>query len=871
MNHTPPKCIVKMLEWVCPYHLLDEIEGDLFEYYADVAQKKNKNTANRKALGFLILSTPRLLLNRKHHQSTAIDMLRNYVVIAFRNIKRQLGYSLVNIFGLAVGLACCILIGLYVKHELSFDKFHKEVENVYRADLTFRSPQGEKKTFMTPTALLPNLEREFDEVKHGVRVFDVGGFSPVIIQHGNVKYQERQFFFVDSAFFDVFSFKLLSGNPEKCLTQPRSVVLTEYSAKKYFGDEDPINKIIKVDGSDYTVTGLVENTPDNSHFQFDFLACFSTLRAAKQEIWSSANYATYVRFASNKNINAITQTLNGKVKEAMGEGQSMSLIFGFMPITDIHLRSDISDEMQPQNSITYIYIISVIGILILIIACINYMNLATARSVERAREVAMRKVLGAVRKQVFVQFLGESAIVTAISVVVALIFVNIALPAFNTLTGKEIVTQDLVATSVLTGLLLTFLFVSFVAGAYPALSLSAFSPGSMLKGNFTRSKTGNWMRQVLVIFQFSISIFLIIGTLVVWKQLDYVKNKKLGYDKDNVITLPTDRNVNENFETIVNELSKRQDVTGVSIASESPVNIGGGYTLDVPGIIDNAISVNAVAVDKRFVGNMGMTLLHGRHFNDPDLQLVSKENWEEREYAFIVNEEVLATLLIDEHEKILGQKVNLNGRQGEIVGVIENFHSTSLHRKINPLVLMLEPSQYNMLFVRLQTDNLQKTLLAVEDEWKRIVPNRPFVFEFMDEEYDAMYRSEERLSNVFTVFAVLAIVIACLGLFGLVAFAVEKRNKEIGVRKVLGASVPSLFFLISKDFSKLVIVAFVIAAPIAFWMMQEWLADFEYRTTVGVWPVVISIACTLLIALITISYQSIKAALLNPAETLRAE
>ncbi len=871
MNIAPPKWMVKFLEWICPEHLLDEIEGDLYEYYTDIAQSKSVIVANRKALGFLILSTPRLLLNRKYQQSTATAMLKNYVIIAFRNIKRQLGYSLVNIFGLAVGLACCILIGLYVKHELSFDKFHESVENVYRVDLTFSSAQGENKTFMTPTALLPTLKREFDEVKQGTRVFDIGGFSPVIIHHGNVKYQEPKFFYVDSAFFDVFSFKLLAGNPNKCLTQPRSVVLTEKSATKYFGDEDPLNQIVKVDGRDYTVTGVVEDVPDNSHFQFDFLASFSSIRAAKQEIWSSANYATYIRFADNENVTEIKHLLNQKVKEALGEERSMTLTFGFMPITDIHLRSDIADEMQPQNSITYIYIISVIGLLILIIACINYMNLATARSVERAREVAMRKVLGAVRKQVFVQFMGESAIVTFLSIVVALILVNVVLSPFNSLTGKEIVPQDLFGGTVLLGLLLTFLFVSFVAGAYPSMSLSAFAPSSMLKGNFTRSKTGNWMRQTLVIFQFSISIFLIIGTLVVWKQLDFMKNKKLGYDKENVIILPTDNNVNKNFATINTELTQRQDVLGVSIASESPVNIGGGYTLNVPGIIDHAMSVNAVAVDENFINNMDMNLLHGRHFNDTDLKLVSKEKWEEREYAFIINEQVLTTLLIENYDKILGQKVNLNGRQGEVVGVIENFHSTSLHRKINPLVLMLEPAQYNMLFVRLKTDNLQKTLLSIEDEWKRIVPDRPFVFEFMDEEYDAMYRSEERLSNVFTVFAVLAILIASLGLFGLVAFAVEKRNKEIGVRKVLGATVPSLFFLISKDFSKLVIIAFVIAAPLAYWLMQGWLEDFEYRTTVGWLPIVVSIVGALGVALLTISYQSIKAAMLNPAETLRAE
>ncbi|MTI22529.1 FtsX-like permease family protein [Fulvivirga sp. RKSG066] len=871
MYATPPKWMIKCLEAVCPESLLDEVEGDLFEYYACLQKKKSEVHANRKAFFFILRSAPRLLFKKKIHQSTTIDMLRNYIIITLRNIKRQLGYSLVNILGLAVGLACCILIGLYVEEELSYDKFHKDSENIYRVNLTFDSPQGTRKTYTTPSALLPTLQREFNNVTDGFRMLDVGSFSPVIVQKGANKYKEDRFFYADSTFFDVFSFKVISGNPEKSLVDPKSLVLTSYTAQKYFGDEDPMNQTLRVDGTDYTVTAIVEDVPANSHFQFDFLSSFSTLSASKKEIWGSANYATYIKLSPGSNPENIETGIRQKVAETLGESLGdMQLIFDLVPLTDIHLRSEIPNEMQPQNSITYIYMISMIGLLILIIACINYMNLATARSVERAREVGMRKVLGAIRKQVFYQFMGESAVITALAILAALVIVSLTLSPFNALTGKALTIADLANLPVIVGLFLTFLLVSFIAGAYPALSLSSFAPSGILKGNFKRSKTGNTMRQVLVVFQFSISIFLIIGTMVVIKQLDYAKTKKLGYNKDNVIVLPTDKNVNENFQTIKSELERREDVLGVSIASETPVNVSGGYSLDVPGIIENAISVNAVTVDKQFIENMDIQLRSGRHFNDTDLKLVSKENWEAREYAFIVNQQVLAALLIDE-ERILGQPVNLNGREGEIVGVIEDFHSTSIHRKITPMVFFIEPAQYNKLFIRINTDNMQKSLLAIEDKWNAIVPDRPFVFEFMDDEYDAMYRSEERLSNVFGIFAGLAIIIACLGLFGLVSFAVEQRNKEIGVRKVLGASVAGLFFLISKDFSKLVLIAFIVAAPLAYWLMQEWLADFEYRTTIGVFPIVFAVVLALVIAMLTVSCQSIKAAMTNPVETLRSE
>jgi len=871
MIKTPPNWIVKCLEKVCPAYLLDEIVGDFYERYAHLAESKSEKYANRKAFGFLLLSAPRLILQRRYHQPTSIDMLRNYFLIAIRNIKRQWGYSLINILGLAVGLACCMLIGIYVFHELSYDTFNEKKEKLFRVNVTYSSSGRSGKMFMTPTALLPTMKREFTEVKEGVRVFNVSQFSPVIVQKENVKYQEEQFLYVDSTFFDVFSFKLTKGNPTTCLVKPNSLVITEESAAKYFAEEDPMGEVVKVDGKDYTITGVLENLPNNSHIRFDFLASFSSLRASQSEIWFSANYATYVEISSPEVARQLEDDITTAVNKMLGDKLGDTTIdFELMPLTDIHLKSDVPNEMQPQSDMRYIYIISVVGLLILVIACINYMNLATARSVERSREVGMRKVLGAVRKQLFYQFMGESAIITLLAMVIALIVVNISIVPFNQLTGKELSTTDVFSTPMLVGLGLVFLIVTFLAGAYPAITLSSFTPSKVLKGRFTRSKTGSLMRKVLVVLQFSISIFLIIGTLVIYKQLNFMRDKKLGYDKENVIILPTDREVNKNFETIKTELEKREDVLSVSSASESPTDINGGYSIQIPSLLDQSMSVNAVTVDKSFLETMDMQLVSGRNFTNTDHILAIKEKYEERKYAFIVNQELVDKLLQDE-QNILGTTASLNGREGEIVGVVEDFHFTSLHRKINPLVLFIEPAQFNKLFIRIKSQNLQKTLVGIEEQCKTIVPDRPFIFQFMDDEYAAMYRNEVRLSNVFTVFAVLAIVIACLGLFGLVSFAVEQRNKEIGVRKVLGASIPSLFFLISKDFSKLVLIAFLLAAPIGYWLMDQWLTDFEYRTSIGVLPIVVSVVSAMMVAYITVSYQSIKAALLNPAETLRTE
>lgn len=871
LDHQPPYWVIKLIEAICPDHMLDEVEGDLFEYYATLSERKSKAFAKRKAIGFVLLSTPRLLFKRKYHFPDHIDMLKNYILIALRNIKRQLAYSMINIFGLAIGLACCILIGVYVINESSYDKFHSNADRIYRVNLTFKSSNRTKKTYMTPTALLPTLKDEFTEVKEGVRILHQGSFRPVVVINGNHKFQEKEFLYTDSTFFDIFSFDLINGNPKTCLRDPMSLVITKSTAEKYFGPDDALGKTLKVNDTDYNITGIVADVPHNSHIQFDFLASFTSKSASQQQIWGSANYATYVQLTDPVIAKVLENDINELVKKRLGDNLGdTQLLFDLMPITDIHLKSDVANEMQPQNDIKYIYIISVVGMLILLIACINYMNLATARSIDRAREVGMRKVLGALRKQVFIQFIGESAFITATAMVIAVILVSVSLPAFNQLTGKSLMVGHIVSLPVLVGLGATFFMATLLAGAYPAMSLSSFAPGKVLKGSFRRSKSGTWMRKALVVFQFSISIFLIIGMLVVNKQLNYMRNKKLGYNRENVLILPTDRSVVENLETIKNELEKRDGVTGVSSASESPTNIGGGYSITIPGEVEDAQNINALTVDRNFVKTMGMDIIKGRDFTETDQRLATVENNEERVQNFLINRELMDQLMLNDDE-VIGKKAHINGREGEIIGVVENFHFTSLHSKINPLALFIEPWQFNMLFIRIKPKNLQKTLLAVEDTWSTILPDRPFVFQFMDDEYETLYRSEQRLGKVFTIFAVLAIVIACLGLLGLVAFAVQQRTKEIGVRKVLGASVSSLFFLISIDFSKLVFIAFFIAAPLGYWAMKEWLTDFEYQTSIGIWPIVIAVAGSLFIALLTVSFQSIKAAMMNPVDTLRSE
>ena len=796
-------------------------------------------------------------------------MFRNYVLIGIRSLQKHRFYSIINIAGLGLGLAACLLLVTWIIHELSYDKFHNNAGRIYRSSLEYSFGGQTAKTSVSPTALLPMLQKNFAEVETGVRLYNPSAWNPYIIRQEQKLFQEEKFFYADSTFFQVFSFPLVQGNTSKVLTEPNSVVLTQSSAKKYFGNEDPMGKTIQVNNQkDYVVTGVMEDVPTNSLIQFDFIGSFSSLEASKEQIWWSANYETYVLLAPSTDVESLTTKTEALVKKELGSELTNPgdyVKYNFMPLTDIYLRSDMNESVVVSD-IQYIYIFGSIALLVLIIACINYINLATARAASRAKEVGIRKVAGAMRKQLFFQFIGESIIITLLSLIVALLIVRLALPSFNSITGKQFASAIIFSPGFLGVATLTSLFIAFAAGAYPAIALTAFKPVSVLKGNFRTSGKGVWLRKGLVVFQFSISIILIVGTLVVLKQLDYIQNKKLGYQKENTILLPLDTKTREVYSQLKSEILRSGSSTQLARATESPTSIAGGYSINLEGSSNNqGMIVTAMSVDLEFIPTLGMELATGRNFNEADFQRVKSDTV----YSFILNQSALRELSLSE-DKAVGARVSMNGRKGEIIAVIKDFHFAPLQKKIAPLVLFNQESDFSYIIIKLQGDNVS-SLAAIKEICSTLTPHRPFEYTFLDEQYNTLYNNEQRVGSIITSFAILTIIIACLGLLGLVSFSAAQKTKEIGIRKVLGATGTNIVLLLTRDFTRLVFISIVLGLPVAYWMMSQWLNDFAYKTEIGLWPVLISSILCLIIAFGTASYQAIKAALINPADTLRNE
>ncbi len=794
-------------------------------------------------------------------------MLKNYLIISFRNLRKHFSYSLINIFGLGLGLATCLLLTTWIRHELSFDKFHEKADRIYRFSLEYAYGGQVVETSVSPTALLPAM-LTLPETETGVRVVKVSGRNPFIIQHNDKQFQEYKFYAADSTFFDVFSFPLISGNPKTALSEPYSLVLTKTSAKKYFGTEDPIGKMLKVNGTqEYTVTGMVDDIPSNSHFRFDFLASFISLPAAREQPqWWSANYQTFIVLAKNASVESLDKKINDIVKREVAMEEAGSYVkYNAMPLTDIYLRSDLKSEPEVVSDIRYVYIFSAVALLILVIACINYINLATAKAADRAKEVGIRKVVGAVRKQLFVQFIGESVIITLAAFVFGFFLSELLLPLFNQVTGKEFSFAVFLEPSFLTISVGVLLIIALLSGAYPAFAITAFKPVSVLKGNFKASGKGIWLRKSLVVFQFGISIILITGTIIIVKQLNYIQAKNLGFDKENTILLPLDNKTREVFQTLKNEWMRSGAVVNVGRGSESPVTIQAGYSVNVAESTNQGIATAGLLVDEGYLPTVGLEMKDGRNFNENDVKIAEKDTI----FSFILNEAALAALYLDESNAI-GKKLSMNGRQGEIIGIVKNFHFASLHTGIRPLVIFPE-DQYGKIFVRLAPGEVSAQLEKIKSVYGSLVNHRPFEFQFLDQQYQALYTNEQRMSSVFVVFATLAIIIACLGLLGLVAFSASQKTKEIGIRKVLGATPANIMVLITGDFTKLVIIALLIGIPSAYWIMTQWLNDFAYRTDLGFIPVVLATGLCLFIAFASAGYQALKAALLDPAKTLRSE
>ena len=793
-------------------------------------------------------------------------MIKNYLLIGFRNLRKHFSYSIINIFGLGLGLATCLLLVTWIRHELSFDKFHDDSDRIYRSSLEMSFGGQANVLQQSPNKLLAVVKENFPDVESGVRYYDRTGYTPFIVQYQSELFQEGKFCFADSTFFKVFTFQFVEGNPQKALAEPNTVVITESIAKKYFGADQAMGKTIKVNsGTDYTISGVIKDIPTNSSISFDFLGSFHSIAYGKDTPqWFPANFLTFIKAGENTDMNSIATKVNDQVKvelksELTGEGDYIR--FSFLPISDIHLKE--------AGRMVYVYIFSAIAFLILGIACINYINLSTARAADRAKEVGIRKVVGALRNQLIGQFIGESILITFLAFVTALFLVEALLPAFNLVTGANFPPTAFFDPAFLFVSLFIVMAIALLAGAYPALAISAFKPVSILKGNFKHSGRGILLRRILVVTQFTISIGLIVSTLVIYKQLSFIRNRELGYNKENAIAIPLDKKTEAVYEQLKTELMKSGKVTFVARASESPTDIHAGYGVSITGENPRDIMTTAITVDTEFIPAFNMEIIAGRNFTEGDF-LKTKADTSRNSSSFIVNETALKDLYIDP-DKAIGQKIRLSGRSGEIVGIIKDFHFASMREKIKPLVLFNEVEQFDYIFIRLNPEDVTGALDAIKKICQTTVTHRPFEYEFVDQKYAALYDAEDRISTIFIGFAALAIIIASLGLLGLVSFSAAQKTKEIGIRKVLGASAPSIVLLITKDFTRLILIAVVLGLPISYYLMSEWLSDFAYKTDIGVGPILTASLLCLVIAFGTAGFQAIKAALVDPAETLRNE
>ncbi len=768
--------------------------------------------------------------------------------------------SIINILGLAVGMGCALLIALHVMDELGYESFHAKADRIYRI--------VQEDYIGSPAPLASSLKRNLPEIEETVIIENYTRRSKKLFSTPEKRYYEERVILAEPSFFDVFSFPLIRGNPETALNNPYSLLLTETTARKYFGDDDPIGQIITLENTwDLIVTGILEDIPESTHLKFDILAPFpfnideNRPGHVVYQKWGQANYVTYMLLSENAAFdkNALEAKIN-RVKDDAG-GQRYNRLYSLQPIKDIHLGSNLRAEFETNSSTRSVVFYAVIGAIILLIACINSMNLSTARSIKRAKEVGIRKVVGANRSQLIIQFFGESFITAIVSLMFALVLVVIFLPAFNNVTGKTISLSDS-PLSILAILFFITMFTGLGAGIYPAHFLSRFQPVKTIRSRLTGHSEGKAMRQILVFVQFCMSIIFIFCTFVVWVQLNYVKKKNLGMNKEHIINIPLHKEVQDKYELIKSGISRNPGVINTA-ASNFPSLAPYNHGLYWEGMDrDDDKQMFWFSVDFDFLETLELELIQGRNF--------SQELATDTLTAYIFNEAAVREFGED---FIKNRRFSVFGSENKapVIGVVKDFHFMSLHDRIVPVILCVYPRYFNHISVKTSLANIPGVLSHLRRVWKDYLPNRPFEYFFLDAKFDTMYKSEERLWKVFSYFAGLAIFISCLGLFALASFTAEQRTKEIGIRKVLGASVPNITYLLSKEFLKWVLLANVIAWPVAFFTMQKWLSNFAYRTTIGIDVFTASTLLTLGIAFITVSYQSIKAAVTDPVDSLRYE
>ncbi len=850
-----------MAEWLLGRFLLlhncSPVLGDFEELYNDMIESRGKAAADLWYWSQLAKSFPGFISG---HAYWGFVLFRNYLKVTLRSIGRHRSFSFINIFGLALGLSCTLFISLWVLDELSFDRFHEKTERLYRIESDEEYSGYSMHSITSPPPLAPVLPGEIPEVEAAARFTRFGGMQ--------LRYQDHSFFepqirATDTSFFRMFSFPLLKGDPDTALRDPFSIVISRRMAAKYFGEDDPLGCVIQAENRfDLKVTGIIQDPPGNSTLQFDWIVPFVFVEQNLRRLpegWSDA-ISTFVLLREGMEADPVEPKITELILR--NQGKQTRTVYQLAPLKRLRLYS-IYGRGELVGTVKYVYIFSLIALFVILIACINFMNLSTARSAQRAREIGMRKVVGAQRGDLIRQFYGESLLYTLCALCLAVLWVILLLPVFRTISGKPMSLAALGTRPVLlAGVAITFLTV-LLAGSYPALLLSSLKPVRVLS-RLGKSERKSIFRSTLVVVQFSLSIFLIIGTVVVYSQTRFMKGRDLGYDRSQLLTIPLRGEVGGSYPALKNRLQQEPSILNVTAMGRRPTMIAdyardAGWAGKDP---DQDVRVVFAAVDYEFIETLGLELMEGRTF--------SRDYTTDAKEAFLINEE--AAKLIG-RESAVGTPFTMFGRPGTVIGVLKNFHFQPLRREIQPLAFLLAPNPnwLGNIVVRFSPENTAATLASIEKVWKEVLPTYPFEYVFVDEDYSQFYRREERVGQLLGNFSFLAVFIACLGLFGLASFVVEQRTKEIGIRKVLGASVSAIMISLCKEFVRLVVFSVLIAWPLAYLWARSWLDDFAYRIRLGPAVFLLTGLLALVIALLTVSFQAVRAARANPADALQYE
>lgn len=796
-------------------------------------------------------------------------MIRNYIKIAVRNILKYKSFSLINVLGLAIGMATCLGIYIYVSYELSYDNYHNDLDRIYRVVQIEKSEQSTSCDAVTAPALAPAIKESLPEVEASARIWPR---SNIIVSHEEKVFHEKNMIFADNEILDILTIPFIRGNSGDALVRPNTVIITEELAQKYFGTIESIGKTLEMNQIQYEVTGILRNTPQNTHLPYDMFASISTYEGRNfLNAWLYHSFYTYIKIKPNVNITDFQNkllNLGDMYAKDIFEEYGLNYTFHIRGVKDLYFYPNVTLEPGLPAPLLYLYIFSAVGILILIIAVINFINLSTARSISRAREVGLRKVVGAGRWQLIGQFLLESIILSFISLIAVVFLIELSLPVISDIAGVKLTSALLFDTSTILVISLIFIFTGLLGGIYPAFVQSRFAPTTTLKGNFSASSKGSFLRKCLVIAQFAVSVILIFGTIVIYNQLDFMMNQDMGFNKEQKLIVPIrrSRSFSESYEQVKDEFLSNPKILNASASSDALGDEFSSFFTSLIGKQDNREqTILHIVVDADFVPQYKINVIAGRNFNN--------EMMADTAHTFLINKSCLKNFGFVNPQDAIGERIitGYGNRDGEIIGVVDDFNFEGLQNSIKPLILFYYPPAFDHLNFMVSTNELSETISFIENKYKQIFPDKPFEYFFLDKKFEDQYRSEARAVKLLSVFSILGIFVASLGLFGLTLFITGRRIKEIGIRKVLGGSVTHIVLLLTKDFTKWVVLANIIALPIAYYLMSKWIQDFAYRTSIGIGVFVVSAMVVLFIAILTVCFQAFKAASTNPADSLRYE